>query len=82
MLYEVITIDGKTLKPGMNISGPATIHPFDGSAELAKAIGLDWAPRWGINIPNGNNNPGAKSPGLLFFERKPMLPHRLKLSLV
>ena len=46
-------IDGKTLKPDMSISGPATIHPFDGSAELAKVVGLDWIPRWGINIPTG-----------------------------
>jgi len=46
-------ISTQVLKPGINVTGPATIHPFDGSAELAKAVGIDWVPRWGINIPSG-----------------------------
>ena len=48
-------IDAKTLKPGITVSGPATIHPFDGSAEIAKAINMDWVPRWGINIRQGTS---------------------------
>jgi len=46
-------INVQTLIPGMIISGPATIHPYDGSAELAQALGLIWVARWGINIPTG-----------------------------
>lgn len=46
-------INVQTLTPGMTISGPATIHPYDGSAELAQVLGLIWTARWGINIPTG-----------------------------
>ncbi len=46
-------INVQTLAPGMTISGPATIHPYDGSAELAQTLGLIWIARWGINIPTG-----------------------------
>lgn len=46
-------IDVQTLKPGISISGPATVHPYDGSAELAQVLGLGWIANWGINVPSG-----------------------------
>ncbi len=38
-------------KPGMAIVGPASLHPFEGSYQLGKALGFEDTPRWGINIP-------------------------------
>jgi hypothetical protein len=46
-------IDVQSLKPGMSISGPATIHPYDGGAELARTLGLGWVSRWGVNVQSG-----------------------------
>lgn len=48
-------INTGVLKPGITVTGPATIHPFEGTGEIAKAIGTDWVPRWGINIPEGTS---------------------------
>lgn len=48
-------INTSSFGPSKVVVGPATIHPFEGTGEIAKAIGLDWVPRWGINILSGQS---------------------------
>jgi len=40
---------------GQTISGPATLHPFDGCNEMATQLGLTCVGYWGINISAGNS---------------------------
>ncbi len=41
----------KSFGPGDVIEGPASIHPFAATAELATALQLDWRENWGIRVP-------------------------------
>jgi hypothetical protein len=40
---------------GQTITGPATLHPFDGCSEMASQLGLVCVGYWGINIRTGQS---------------------------
>lgn len=40
---------------GQTITGPATLHPFDGCSEMANQLGLVCVGYWGINIITGQS---------------------------
>jgi hypothetical protein len=48
-------IDRGQLKPGLQITGPAAIHPIDGSLELSQELNIEWIPSWGLDVPHGRS---------------------------
>lgn len=47
--------DLQNFTPGQTILGPATLHPFNGCAEMASQLGLVCIGYWGINIKTGQS---------------------------